>query len=124
MQFDTGQAGAADGGGCPSMKAKETIATRDEAWPALPLSEWQETCATVHMWTQIVGKVRLALSPHFNHWWEVPLYLSARGLTTSPIPYESEVFEVQFDFISHTLDIVTEKPRPCPACASSFFAAA
>jgi hypothetical protein len=59
------------------------------------------------MWTQIVGKVRLALSPHVNHWWEVPLYVSARGLTTSPIPYGKGVFEVQFDFIDHRLEVST-----------------
>jgi hypothetical protein len=59
------------------------------------------------MWTQIVGKVRMALSPRMNHWWEVPLYVSSRGLTTSPIPYDAGVFEIQFDFINHTLDIQT-----------------
>src|SRR6266481_2288169 len=78
-----------------------------EMWPALPLSEWADTYATLHMWSQIVGKVRLALSPRVNHWWEVPLYVSARGLTTSPIPYDRGTFEVQFDFIDHKLDIVT-----------------
>jgi hypothetical protein len=80
---------------------------RSEAWPALPLSEWADTYATLHMWSQIVGKVRLALSPRVNHWWEVPLYVSARGLTTSPIPHGNGTFEVQFDFIDHKLDIVT-----------------
>ena len=80
---------------------------RSEAWPALPLSEWADTYATLHMWTQIVGKVRLALSPRINHWWEVPLYVSARGLTTSPIPYGDRSFEIQFDFIDHKLDIAT-----------------
>jgi hypothetical protein len=60
------------------------------------------------MWTQIVGKVRLALSPHFNHWWEVPLYVNARGLTTSPIPYQTETFEIQFDFIDHKLELLTD----------------
>ena len=59
------------------------------------------------MWTQIVGKVRLALCPHVNHWWEVPLYVSARGLTTSPIPYAKEFSRFEFNFIRHTLDIVT-----------------
>jgi hypothetical protein len=59
------------------------------------------------MWTQIVGKVRLALSPLVNHWWEVPLYVSPRGLTTSPIPYSKGIFEVEFNFVTHTLDIVT-----------------
>jgi len=81
--------------------------SRDEAWPALPLAEWRDTCDTLHMWTQIVGKVRLELSPHLNQWWEVPLYVSARGLTTSPIPFPRGIFEVQFDFIDHKLDIVT-----------------
>jgi Family of unknown function (DUF5996) len=74
-------------------------------WPALPLEEWRPNCATLHMWTQIVGKVRSALSPHVNHWWEVPLYVSARGLTTSPIPYGERVFEIEFDFLDHNLAI-------------------
>jgi hypothetical protein len=78
-----------------------------DSWPELPLAAWQDTYATLHMWTQIVGKVRLALSPRLNQWWEVPLYVSARGLTTSPIPYENEIFEVQFDFIEHELIIHT-----------------
>jgi hypothetical protein len=85
----------------------EESLSKADVWPALPLAEWSETCETLHMWTQIVGKVRLALSPRVNHWWEVPLYVCARGLTTSPIPYENGVFEVSFDFISHKLDIVT-----------------
>src|ERR1700675_4952790 len=76
-------------------------------WPELPLDAWQDTCATLHMWTQVVGKVRLALSPRVNHWWEVPLYVNARGLTTSAIPYGSEIFEIQFDFINHKLTIQT-----------------
>jgi hypothetical protein len=78
-----------------------------EAWPALPLSEWADTYATLHLWTQVVGKVRLALAPRVNHWWEVALYVSARGLTTSPIPYSKGVFEIQFDFIDHRLEITT-----------------
>jgi len=75
------------------------------AWPALPLEEWRATYATLHMWTQIVGKVRLALAPHVNHWWEVPLYLTARGLTTSPMSYGDRVFEIEFDFIHHNLAV-------------------
>src|SRR5512133_1993335 len=75
----------------------------DSAWPALPLSDWKDTRDTLHMWTQIVGKLRLALSPPVNRWWEVPLYVTARGLTTSPIPYCEAVFEAQFDFIDHKL---------------------
>ena len=73
----------------------------DRRWPALPLEAWEPTRATLHMWTQIVGKVRLALSPYMNHWWQVPLYVTARGLTTSPIPYDGETFEILFDFIEH-----------------------
>ncbi len=80
---------------------------RESAWPALPLEEWQATYATLHMWTQIVGKVRLALSPRINHWWEVPFYVTARGLTTSPIPFRADAFEVQFDFLDHQLDVLT-----------------
>jgi Family of unknown function (DUF5996) len=74
-----------------------------EAWPALPLQDWKPTYHNLHMWTQIVGKVRLALSPKMNHWWNVALYVSARGLTTSPIPYGKDAFEIQFDFIDHKL---------------------
>ena len=77
------------------------------SWPELPLEAWQDTYATLHMWTQIVGKVRLALSPRINHWWEVALYVNARGLTTSAIPYDGKIFEVQFDFIDHKLIIQT-----------------
>lgn len=78
-------------------------ATREaeQHWPALPLDEWKDTYATLHMWTQIVGKIRLALTPLVNHWWNVPMYVSARGLTTSPIPYHNTPFELRFDFIDH-----------------------
>jgi hypothetical protein len=98
-----------------------------ELWPALPLSEWADTYATLHMWTQVVGKVRLALSPRVNHWWEVPLYVSARGLTTSPIPYENGIFEVQFDFIEHKLEISTmdgelKSLRLVPRTVADFYA--
>jgi hypothetical protein len=89
------------------MSVTEAIIEPSEVWPALPLSEWADTYATLHMWTQIVGKIRMALSLHVNHWWEVPLYVSARGLTTSPIPYGKGVFEIEFDFIDHTLKVET-----------------
>src|SRR6266851_4098692 len=100
---------------------------RSEAWPALPLSEWADTYATLHMWSQIVGKVRLALSPRVNHWWEVPYYVSGRGLTTSPIPYEKGIFEAQFDFIDHRLDIMTtggenRSLRLVPRTVADFYA--
>ena len=78
-----------------------------EAWPSLPLEEWKETYATLHMWTQIVGKIRLVQSPPVNHWWQVPLYVSARGLTTSTIPSDTRTFEIDFDFIDHQLIIRT-----------------
>ncbi|HEY8283561.1 MAG TPA: DUF5996 family protein [Chloroflexota bacterium] len=77
------------------------------AWPALPLADWRDTYATLHMWTQIVGKVRMALTPLVNHWWSVALYVTARGLTTSPIPYGARTFEILFDFIDHNLLIQT-----------------
>ena len=75
------------------------------AWPSLPYAEWRDTFHTLHMWAQIVGKVRLALSAHMNHWWEVPFYVSARGLTTSAIPYSRGIFELEFDFVEHVLRI-------------------
>ncbi len=81
--------------------------TERDLWPELPLEAWQDTYATLHMWTQIVGKVRLALSPNINHWWGVPLYVNASGLTTSAIPYSGGNFDVQFDFIHHKLVIRT-----------------
>lgn len=74
-------------------------------WPELPLASWKDTYDTLHMWTQIAGKVRLALSPPVNHWWHVPFYVSARGLNTSPIPYGSRVFELEFDFLRHQVSI-------------------
>ncbi|HVC19235.1 MAG TPA: DUF5996 family protein [Vicinamibacterales bacterium] len=75
----------------------------DEIWPPLPLADWQETYRTLHLWLQIAGKIRMACTPHVNHWWEVPLYVSARGLTTSPIPHGHRSFELTFDFIDHLL---------------------
>lgn len=80
-----------------------------EAWPSLPLAEWQATHDTLHMWLQIVGKTRLALAPKQNHWWHVPLYVTARGLTTSPIPYGARAFQVDFDFLAHRLVVETSE---------------
>jgi hypothetical protein len=83
-----------------------------ERWPPLPLDEWQKTYGTLHMWTQIFGKVRMALSPPMNHWWHVTLYVNSRGLTTGPIPYAPGVFEIQFDFQKHEVGISTSQgPR-------------
>ncbi len=72
-------------------------------WPELAYEAWRETAATLHLWTQIAGKVRLSLTPWVNHSWQVPLYVSARGLTTSPIPYQGEIIELEFDFLHHRL---------------------
>ena len=80
---------------------------RDETWPGLPFEEWKGTCPTLHMWTQIVGKVRLVQTPWINHSWHVTFYLTARGLTTSPIPHGTRVFQIDFDFIDHKLVVTT-----------------
>jgi hypothetical protein len=74
-----------------------------ETWPSLPLDAWRDTYATLHMWTQIVGKVRLAQTPWLNHSWHVTLYVTTRGLTTSPIPHGTRTFSIDFDFIDHQL---------------------
>jgi hypothetical protein len=80
-----------------------TTTTEWQPWPALPYGDWKETAATLHMWTQIVGKIRLARTPWLNHSWQVALYLTARGLTTSPIPFGDRVAQIDFDFIDHLL---------------------
>jgi len=76
-------------------------------WPQLVYEEWQDTQATLHLWTQIIGKIRLVQTPWINHSWHVALYLTARGLTTSPIPYGALTFEIEFDFLEHQLQIKT-----------------
>lgn len=80
-----------------------------QAWPALPYLDWKDSCATLHLWTQVVGKIRLAQTPWVNHSWHVPLYVTTRGLTTSPIPYKSGAFEIEFDFIDHVLWLRTSE---------------
>jgi len=80
-----------------------------EFLPALPLDSWKDTLATLHMWTQVVGKVRLKLCPLVNHWWNVPFYVTARGMTTSALPYDGGIVEVQVDFIEHKLFITTSE---------------
>ncbi|MEP0869614.1 DUF5996 family protein [Trichocoleus desertorum AS-A10] len=76
-------------------------------WPSLPVTAWQDTYATLHLWTQIVGKIRLALTPKLNHWWHSTLYVTPRGLTTSAIPYQTRLFQIDFDFLDHNLRIET-----------------
>src|SRR6476659_1430769 len=78
-----------------------------ERWPALPYAAWKDTRDTLHLWTQVVGKVRLALSPWLNHSWHVALYVTARGLTTSPIPWSGGSCQIDFDFIDHVLWVRT-----------------
>jgi hypothetical protein len=82
-------------------------ATDDERWPDLPYAAWQDTCSTLHLWTQIVGKVRLVQTPWLNHSWQVALYVTPRGLTTSSIPHASGAFELSFDFVQHLLRVET-----------------
>src|SRR5438552_13490219 len=89
-----------------NTRASPTGADLD-VWPALPLDAWQDTHATLHLWAQIVGKVRMELSPPVNHWWHVPLYVTPRGLTTSAIPSQGGTFAVNFDFIDHSLFVLT-----------------
>ena len=104
---------------------------RAECWPELPLESWRETCDTLHMLTQVVGKIRMRLTPLVNHWWNVPLYVSARGLTTSLIPYGNRAFELTFDFVAHrlvlelndgTVERLTLEPKTVAEFYSEFMA--
>jgi Family of unknown function (DUF5996) len=85
------------------------MTSKANIWPSLSYPAWRETAATLQLWTQIVGKVRLELTPWLNHSWQVPLYVTARGLGTSPIPFGDEIFDVEFDFIAHALVIRTSR---------------
>ena len=96
-------------------------------WPPLPLNEWQDTYHTLHLWTQIIGKIRMTLSTPLNHWWHVTLYVNSRGLTTGPIPYGPGLFEIQLDFQKHSLEISTTEgtsaSRPLkPESVAAFYA--
>jgi hypothetical protein len=98
----------------------------ERQWPELPLKEWEETYRTLHMWTQIVGKIRLGLTPLENHWWNVALYVNTRGLTTSPIPYDRREFELQFNFLDHRLELRTSDGKEraialAPKSVASFY---
>src|SRR3982074_3835084 len=92
-------------------EAIRSMASDDKPLPPLPFESWKDTLATLHMWSQIVGKVRLKLCPQVNHWWNVPFYITARGMTTSAMPYERRTIEVQFDFIEHKILIETSDVR-------------
>ena len=91
--------------------ASPTSADRASRWPVLTLSDWQDTRDTLLLWTQVVGKIRLALEPMVNHWWQVPLYVSARGLTTSLMHAGGRGLEAEFDFIDHVLELRTTDAR-------------
>ncbi len=95
-------------------------------WPSLPLAAWQDTYSTLHRWTQIVGKIRLALAPKLNHWWQSTLYITPRGLTTSSIPYENRTFQINFDFLDHQLEIqtsdgITKRMALAPYSVADFY---
>jgi hypothetical protein len=83
----------------------------NDPWPKLELNEWQDTCATLHLWTQVVGKIRLKLAPMVNHWWQVIFYVTARGLTTSAMPYRHLFLQIDFDFLDHQLVLRTSDGR-------------
>ena len=92
-------------------EAMRSRVSDSEALPALPFDSWKDTQGTLHMWAQIVGKVRLKLCPLVNHWWNVPFYVTARGMTTSAMPYQQRAIEVHFDFIDHRLSIESSDGR-------------
>jgi hypothetical protein len=89
----------------------QSAALRDEIWPSLPLESWSDTFATLHMWIQIAGKIRLAQSPWVNHSWHTTLYVTSKGLTTSPIPHRARTFQIDFDFLAHELIIQASDGR-------------
>jgi hypothetical protein len=93
------------------MAVSATLSDAPQCWPEIRLADWKDTYTTLHMWTQIIGKIRLELTPRVNHWWNVPLYLSSRGLTTSMIPYGHRGFEIEFDFVENKLIIRTAEPK-------------
>src|SRR5882757_7345472 len=102
--------------------------TNDMAWPGLAYADWQDTCNTLHLWTQIVGKVKLALAPVSNHWWSIVLYVNARGLTTGPMAYRGRTLQIDFDFCAHVLVLRTSDAREqrialTPMTVADFYAA-
>jgi uncharacterized protein DUF5996 len=114
------------------MAARHHPLDSPEAWPSLPFASWKETWATLHMWLQMVGKVRMALTPLVNHWWNVVLYLSPRGLTTSAMPCAERALEIEFDFLDHQLHLrssdgtarhIALAPRPVADFYREFMAA-
>ena len=97
-------------------------------WPPLPLADWEDTYHTLHMRTQIVGKTRLALAPMENHWWQTALYVTSRGLTTSPMPWKDRTVTIDFDFLDHQLYLRTSEGQTrrlplVPQTVADFYAA-
>ena len=100
----------------------------NNAWPALAYADWADTCNTLHLWTQVVGKVKLALAPLSNHWWGIVLFVTARGLTTGAMPYRDRVLQIDFDFCAHELVLRTSDAREqrialAPMATADFYAA-
>lgn len=93
------------------MTRSGSVADTEDPWPELPWKDWEATISTLHMWVQIVGKVRMTLAPPLNHWWHIPLYVSSRGMTTSPVPYGHRQFQVDFDFLDHRLGVTDTGDR-------------
>lgn len=100
----------------------------NDVWPALAYADWQDTCGTLHLWTQVVGKIKLALSPLTNHWWGIVLTVNARGLTTGPMPYRDRALQIDFDFCAHELILRTSDAREeritlAPTAVADFYRA-
>src|ERR1700682_5995901 len=100
----------------------------DEIWPARSYADWQDTCGTWHLWTQVVGKIKLALAPLTNHWWGIVLTVTARGLTTGAMPYRDRALQIDFDFCAHALVLRTSDAREqritlVPMTVADFYAA-
>jgi len=110
------------------MNSADSNSPDNNPWPALAYADWQDTCGTLHLWTQVIGKVKLALSPLSNHWWGIVLFVTARGLTTGAMPYRDRVLQIDFDFCAHQLIMRTSDAREerialAPMTTADFYAA-
>jgi hypothetical protein len=110
------------------MSAATDTSADKQAWPSLAYADWQDTCNTLHLWTQVAGKIKLALAPLVNHWWQIVLYVTARGLTTGAMAYRGRVLQIDFDFIAHELILRTSDGREqrialAPMPTADFYAA-
>jgi hypothetical protein len=110
------------------MPSSAKASIDNNAWPGLAYADWQDSCNTLHLWTQVVGKVKLALAPVSNHWWSIVLYVNARGLTTGPMAYRGRTLQIDFDFCAHVLVLRTSDAREqrialTPMTVADFYAA-